>query len=291
MTVFFREEEKYPASSEGQEYELVGDGFDAKAMTVAMVSLTGKREVVRPDFLDLVAALPKHPTLHYVRRSRGDITRLCIHHSAASASISVEQVARYHIAADPKRGKDAWPGIGYHFYIKPDGTIYQTNYLETVSYHVFQNNAYAVGICLAGDYTDAVPPERQLYATAHLCAWLSQELGIKVENIMGHREFPKNSTECPGRQWLGGKCWKYMLIDAVNLIMADDGPAYPLTPYPSPDLLQEIDKHLRAAWKDMQAHGYALSGDMWPPLVVESQEGLMSYHVAQAARLAQEGIG
>lgn len=176
----------------------------------------GPVQVSRPAIHDVVDQLPRHPTLRYSQRSRDRITHLCIHHSATPANISLERIAEYHTQADPSRNKDPWPGIGYHFYVKPDGSIYQTNREETVSYHVAMNNAYTVGICVSGDFTRIVPTPEQVGSTAHLVAWLMQELDIPEANILGHKEFPRNDTSCPGNQWLEGQRWKNTLLEGVR---------------------------------------------------------------------------
>ena len=168
--------------------------------------------VTRPEIHDVVDQLPKHATLKYATRQLSQITHLCIHHSATAGTIPLENVAKYHVE---ERG---WAGIGYHFYVKPDGTIYQTNHLETVSFHVTQNNDYSVGVCVSGDFTYAPPPDKQVDAAAHLVAWLMQELSVSDQNVLGHKEFPNNDTSCPGETWLKKQSWKNTLADRVRVV-------------------------------------------------------------------------
>jgi hypothetical protein len=170
--------------------------------------------VARPAMRDMVDQLPKHPTKTYATRGFAAITHLAIHHSAVSATVPVENIARYHVV------DLGWPGIGYHFHIRADGAITQTQRLQTVSWHVSQNNDYSVGICVAGDFTLAAPPQVQIDATAHLVAWLMQELAIAERNILGHREFPRNDTSCPGETWLRHAGWKNLLLDSVRAVFA-----------------------------------------------------------------------
>lgn len=166
----------------------------------------------KPEIHDVVDQLPKHATLRYATRQLNRITHLCIHHSATAGTIPLENVAKYHVE---DRG---WAGIGYHFYIKPDGTIYQTNRLETVSFHVSQNNDYSVGVCVSGDFTYAPPPDKQVDAAASLVAWLMQELSVPDQNVLGHKEFPNNDTSCPGETWLKKQSWKNTLADRVRVV-------------------------------------------------------------------------
>lgn len=163
-----------------------------------------------PAIRDIINSLPKHATDRYETRSLSKITTLAIHHSAAAGDIAPQNVAAYHVRRD-------WPGMGYHFYITSDGTIYQCNSLESISYHSGYANTYAVGICLAGRFMDgALPPDKQLAAAVHLAAHLSQKLSIKLENIKGHKELPQTATACPGAEWLEGKRWKDNFVAQVK---------------------------------------------------------------------------
>ena len=42
---------------------------------------------------------------------------IVIHHTASTAKETVEQIHNFHI------NNNGWAGIGYHFYIRKDGTI------------------------------------------------------------------------------------------------------------------------------------------------------------------------
>ena len=161
-------------------------------------------EVEKPPIQDVIDELPKHPTKRYSTRHEEDITHIAIHHSAVDPSVSVEQIAHYHV-------EDLdWPGIGYHFDIAADGIIYQTNELITISYHARDANAYALGICFAGDFTSVIPTEAQLRSGGHLVAWLMQELNISLDHVQGHK-FYVPSTACPGDQWDEGQKWGQLL--------------------------------------------------------------------------------
>ncbi len=169
--------------------------------------------VEKPELVDVVDTLPKHPEKVYPTRALSDITHITIHHSGAPSNVPVEQVAIYHV------NHHGWPGIGYHFYIMPDGTTYQTNRLTTMSNHVFMNNAYTVGVCLAGNFNETLPTPAQVDAAARVVVWLMQELGIPLENVKGHKEYPKNSTtDCPGTKWLEQERWKDILFARIRQV-------------------------------------------------------------------------
>jgi N-acetyl-anhydromuramyl-L-alanine amidase AmpD/predicted nucleic acid-binding Zn-ribbon protein len=173
----------------------------------------------KPAMQELVDKLPKHPTNRYPARTLAQITHIAIHHSAAPANIPPERIALYHV----NNPQHQWPGIGYHYYIGPDGTIYHTQDLTLASNHVYKNNGYTVGICVAGDFTEVAPTPAQLDAAARLTAWLMQELKIPLGHVWGHKEFPDNVTACPGRQWSDGQKWKDSLFAHIARARGEAG--------------------------------------------------------------------
>jgi len=182
---------------------------------------SGPPPVTQPSLVYKADRLTRHPTLRYDRRRLNQITHIAVHHTAIRPDVGPERIAELHVMEDQSRGKDPWPGIGYHFFIHDDGTIDQCNDLETVSYHVYRNNAYALGIVLGGSFMNGVAPtDPQLRSLAHLIAWLMQELRIPSQNVWGHREFPDNATVCPGSEWTEGKRWRNELLARVQQIQS-----------------------------------------------------------------------
>jgi len=176
------------------------------------LALGSEPELPQPAMIEMVAELPHSETEHYEPRELSQITHIAVHHSAAPANISPRRIAEYHVYSKTH----LWPGMGYHFYIGPDGTINHTQDMKLISWHVYKNNSYAVGVCLAGDFTHTTPPAPQLAAAARLIAWLMQELRIPAEYVLGHKEFPLNATACPGFQWENERRWKDMLMTAIE---------------------------------------------------------------------------
>lgn len=144
------------------------------------------------DIRNVVGSLAKHPTLRYSTRLVTSIRMVVVHHSAGFNG-SPEQFARQHV------DEYNWPGIGYHFVVAKDGTIYQTNDLTTKSYHARDANGYSVGVCCIGNFEIESPTEAQLSSLAALIPYLNTLLVKKLE-IVGHGSAPGNSTECPGRK-------------------------------------------------------------------------------------------
>jgi N-acetyl-anhydromuramyl-L-alanine amidase AmpD len=172
-------------------------------------------EIAKPVVQNLVGKLATHPTETYNTRRLADIQHLIIHHSAVAPTAGPQRIADYHVS------KLDWPGIGYHYVVGDDGTLYQTNALETVSYHAVDANPTGVGICFLGSFMKQVPPQAQLRAGAHLVAWLMQELGLSLGAVKGHQEVV--DTRCPGDQWATGEKWREMLRREIAQVQETEG--------------------------------------------------------------------
>jgi len=164
--------------------------------------------VTRPLWQDVVYRLPRHANKRYASRDVGTIQYVIVNHSAVPPTVTATQVAQFHVK------NMNWPGIGYHFYIDDQGIIYQTNHLSTISYHAGNYDSVSVGICVAGNFTKTIPTAAQLKSTAHLAAWLLDELRLPVEAVRGKKEFI--DTQSPGLQWLEGHKWKNLLLAEIK---------------------------------------------------------------------------
>jgi N-acetyl-anhydromuramyl-L-alanine amidase AmpD len=215
------------ASLQGQIRSLqlsgAGPGHQPAPASIEPSSSQNQIRVSEPPIQDLIDSLPKHDTEVYETRPIEDIRYLVIHHSAAPSIIGPKTIAAYHIR------KHDWPGIGYHYVVAENGTLYQTNALETKSYHAVKANPYGVGICFLGNFTNATPPPAQIQAGAHLVAWLMGELNLPIDSIKGHKDLM--GTACPGRQWLEEQKWKATLYSKVREVQREK--ALPSPPEPA----------------------------------------------------------
>lgn len=168
-------------------------------------------QVARPAIVDVVDKLMKHPTKKYLNRTQR-ITSLVVHHTTGRATLTPYDIARYHVES-----RD-WPGVGYHYLIGADGTIYWCQRHETMSYHTGVANGYTLGVSLIGEFMNGVlPTAPQLQSTSHLIAWLMQEFNISdLKKVIGHKEAPEAQTACPGDQWTTGAKWKNMLYERIQ---------------------------------------------------------------------------
>jgi len=140
------------------------------------------------EAVNIVDSLAKHASKKYGRRSL-DRIRSCVVHHSGNTSGSPESFARYHV------NTHGWPGIGYHFVIDKDATIYLTQYLDTNSYHTSGNNTAAFGICVIGNYEIEVPKHKVIQALVGLIN--DVRLILPPFEVRGHLDYV--NTDCPGK--------------------------------------------------------------------------------------------
>ena len=156
---------------------------------------------------NISASLPTNPNLPpYATRPESAISRFILHHSATPPQVTPWRIAEYQTS----QAATLRPGIAYHFCVKDDGTIYQTQPLTTISNHSGPYSVDSVGICLIGNFTGAPPPQKQLDATSLLLAHLSTKLLISpsANTIMGRSDV-EPTISSPGATW---PQWKDPLI-------------------------------------------------------------------------------
>jgi N-acetyl-anhydromuramyl-L-alanine amidase AmpD len=211
-------------SGHGERRKRVPDPLAANAMG----------QVRKPEIVDVVRSLPRHPTLAPYPNRTVPISTIAIHHTDTRRTTTVQQIAQYHVYGvrrDVKGNlvKAQWPGIGYHFVIASDGTIYQCQREQTQSYHVGgNNNRFCLGVSFIGRFMrlgydrktqaleDQIPTEAQLRNGGQLVAWLMQEFNIPIEKVMGHRNVVGGYTACPGEHWEAGLKWRGLLQEQIQ---------------------------------------------------------------------------
>ena len=135
--------------------------------------------------------------------SRNKPQRLVIHHAAAE-NLSPEEIHQMHL----DRG---WSGIGYHFYIRSDGTIYKGRDENKVGSHVAGNNTNTLGICLEGNFEENGVSKKQLEALLNLSTYLC--LKYDISDILKHNDLL--ATECPGKLF-PFESIKYAIIENIK---------------------------------------------------------------------------
>jgi len=217
----------------GKDGQLQGGELDAQERPI------GRELVARPQLRDISHELPRHPTLQYRRRQLAAITHIAVHHTALPPHVGPEQIAQMHVDEDLDRGKSAWSGIGYHYFIPADGEILQTQPVELRTHHVDRHNSYAIGVAFAGSFMNgAIPSPQQIHSGARLIAWMLQEFELQLTDILGHNEFSYNATPCPGSEWQEGNRWRDTLMAEIERVQSGI-PPYHYVLFPSEESMTE----------------------------------------------------
>lgn len=151
--------------------------------------------------------------------TRSKTTGIVLHHAEADGC-TVYDINRWHKA-------NGWAGIGYHFYVRKDGSIYTGRGIDTIGAHAGSNsskptykyanwaNQETLGICAEGRYTKEEMPTIQKKAIVWLCKYCIEKYP-SIEKIYKHKEI--SSTDCPGD--------KYPFDEIVHLVWNADKEYY-----------------------------------------------------------------
>lgn len=115
---------------------------------------------------------------------------MLIYHHTAIKNISPLEIDELH-------KNKGWNGIGYHYYIRKDGVIYNGRDEEAEGSHTKGYNKVSIGVCLEGDFEEEDVTESQMKALEKLSVYLCLKYDIK--NIIPHRNLGK--TLCPGKNF------------------------------------------------------------------------------------------
>lgn len=122
--------------------------------------------------------------------NRASTEYIALHHAAA-VTCTAAQVDQWHKDND-------WSGIGYHYFVRKDGTIYRGRPENKMGAHVSGMNNRSLGICAEGNYDiETTMPTAQYNAIVELIS----DIKTRYPNakVVGHREI--GSSDCPGRYY------------------------------------------------------------------------------------------
>ena len=125
------------------------------------------------------------------------ITLIVIHCSATRCNrqYTVQQLYHDHVEVNH------WRYIGYHFYIRCDGTVEPTRPLACVGAHAKGYNAHSIGICYEGGLDEQGRPadtrtEAQKKSMERLIVQMKQQFP-SIVNLVGHHDLPGVHKDCP----------------------------------------------------------------------------------------------
>ena len=119
--------------------------------------------------------------------SKRKSTEVIILHHADADKCTIKDIHSWHL----DRG---WTGVGYHFFVRKDGSIYRGRPEDVVGAHTSGNNSNSIGICFEGKYMTQTMPEAQIEAGKELVSYLKNKYGIT--KVKRHKDFM--ATDCPG---------------------------------------------------------------------------------------------
>lgn len=124
---------------------------------------------------------------------RRSTTRIILHHAAAS-KCTAQQIHSWHLA-------NGWAGIGYHFFVRKDGSVYRGRPENAVGAHAGNNNYDSIGICFEGNFMTETMSDAQRKAGQELVQYLKDKYGIST--VQKHSDV--NATGCPGTHFPFGE--------------------------------------------------------------------------------------
>jgi hypothetical protein len=135
-------------------------------------------------------------------KKRSKTEYLILHHSAANGS--AEDIHRYHVSL-------GWTGIGYHYYIRKDGSIYRGRPENVEGAHTVGYNDKSIGVCFEGNFEVEQMSDAQYSAGLDLVKdILTRYPGVEIG---GHRDY--DTTACPGKNFPLEKMVKEAMTAAI----------------------------------------------------------------------------
>jgi len=112
---------------------------------------------------------------------------MIVYHHTVENNLTPQKIDEMH----KKRG---WTGIGYHFYIRKDGTIYRGRPQNAIGSHASCVNDRAFGIALEGNFNVEQLTLEQMNSLISLSKYLMKKYNIT--DLKRHMDVA--NTECPG---------------------------------------------------------------------------------------------
>ena len=149
-----------------------------------------------------------------------EVEGIVLHNSGVTVLQSVETIHNYH-------KNKGWAGIGYHYYVRKDGSVYRGRPESMAGAHCPSVNSTSIGICAEGNFNEENMTDVQKQAIIDLIKDIKSRYNIKW--IKGHREIL--ATSCPGTNFPLGE-----IVNAVENIEDEE----PQTTRSIVDLANEV---------------------------------------------------
>ena len=173
-----------------------------------------------------------------------------VHHlEAEGPNWTVQMIHNMHIV---ERG---WSGIGYHYYIRLDGTVFKGRPDSAIGSHCLGANSNTLGIAFEGNYDQrSEMPAAQFGAWCELKSYLCGKYGNLP--VYGHRE--KGSSKCPGSKFPLEKVRTATQGSAVKLGWNEDSTGWwYCTDVAKKSFYKDDWKLIDGEWYSFDSQGYA----------------------------------
>ena len=114
---------------------------------------------------------------------------IVLHHRAGNGD--ADGIHKQHI-------NNGWVGIGYHFYVRKDGSIYRGRPINTWGSHCIGYNDKSIGVCFEGNFENETMTKEQIKSGQELVQYLKD--AYPQSKVVGHKDLYK--TLCPGKNFL-----------------------------------------------------------------------------------------
>lgn len=122
--------------------------------------------------------------------SKRSMTNYIILHHAAVTAATPESIHAYHKSL-------GWCGIGYNFYVRKDGKVYEGRPIDCIGAHTVNYNNKSVGICFEGNFEIEQMGAAQLEAGKKLVKYVRSFYPSAV--LKKHKDL--DATACPGKNF------------------------------------------------------------------------------------------
>ena len=127
---------------------------------------------------------------NYHWKKRDETKNIVVHHIAARTA-TVQDINNWHLHDNGWEG-----GIGYHFYIRKDGSVYQGRPIGIIGAHTRGWNHDSVGVSFEGDFMEEYPSSAQIQSGIEVIKHIKEIYGDL--KIYKHKDC-NNDTNCPGK--------------------------------------------------------------------------------------------
>ena len=171
---------------------------------------------------------------------RPSTSEIVLHHTAVSVKQSVEVIHNYYL----NRKDDNFLGIGYNFYVRKDGTVWQGRPVWAQGGHCFYHNHKSVGICFEGNFDKETMGDKQYKAGVELIKYV---LSL-YPNCVIYKHKQLNNTACPGKNFPFDKMVKASKEKAVTTTQKQTSAPAPATSFKVGDKVKVTANYAASAY-------------------------------------------